>query len=288
MRMNSPARPGLPPAAPSGAWSDDQAQGLRRLFAASGRRLLLPLLANPHVAFSGLVLDRLAAVLAASGRQVLVVDAGAGAPAAHELSRIDLAHGIERISQRVAYLPARGLPLRYVDTRGSAAGFIEAVQTAAPWADTLLLHADSPELARVLQKRSVRPVLLAADHPESVKHAYAGAKLLAQRCGLLSYDLLLVAARHSPRLRAIEHSLAQCLDNFMAAFLHHCAVVDPAEYPAAEGLAQPDEALQALLAAQLALDEGLGAWPAAPTAPGIGGTGFAPLPAHSQPTPHYS
>lgn len=279
MRMKPAAMPlAVPAARPAsrGPWSDDQAQGLRRLFATGGRRLLMPLVANPHVAFSGLMLDRLAAVLAGSGREVLVVDAGAGAPAAHELSSIDLAHGIERIAPRVAYLPARGLPLSYVDTRGSAAGFLDAVQAAAPWADTVLLHAESSELARVLQGRSLRPVLVAADHPESVKHAYAGAKLLAQRCGLLSFDLLLVAARHSPRLRAIEQSLAQCLDNFITAFLHHSAVVDPAGYPAADGLVQPDEALQALLAAQLAQDDGLAA------------AGAYPLPALSQPTPHYS
>lgn len=227
----------------------DQADGLRRLFA--GRRcVLLPLAANPHVAFSGSVLDRLAATLAAHGRRVLVVDAGAGAPLPPELARVDLAACIETVAPRVSYLPARGLPLAHVDTRGSAAGFIDALQYAAPDADVLLLHADGADLARLLKRRAVRPVLLAADHPESVKHAYANAKLLAGRCGLMTFDLLLAAAPTSPRLAAIADSLAGCADRFLGAVLRGHAVVDPAGDPAEPA----DAGLAALLAGQLALD----------------------------------
>jgi len=256
------ARHGAAAAAAPSRGIGDQAQGLRQLFAGNAWPCLLPLLANPHMACSGLVLDRMAAELAASGRRVLVVDAGADAPPAHELARMDLAQGIETLAPRVAYLPARGLPLAYVDTRGSAAGFIDALQAAAPWADVLLLHAESSELARLLLRRPARVVLLGADHPESIKHAYAGAKLLAQRCGLLSFDLLLAAAAHSPRLSAIEQSLAQCLDGFIGAFLHHTAVIDPAAGPAAQGTGGADgmdngaAALHTLLAAQLTPSEG--------------------------------
>jgi hypothetical protein len=228
----------------------DQAHGLRRLFAGAQQRLL-PLAANPHVAFGGVVLDRLAAVLAASGRQVLVVDAGSGAPQPHELARLDLAVCIERIAPRVGYLPARGLPLAYVDTRGSAGSFIDALQTAAPWADVILLHADSHELARVLVRRSARVLLLGADHPESIKHAYASAKLLVQRCVLMSYDLLLAASPNSPRLAGIASSLAHCADSFLGALVHHCAVIDPA----GDSSAPPDDNLEGLLAEQLTLDE---------------------------------
>ena len=252
-------RQGAAATAAAAPWrgTGDQAQGLRQLFAGKAWPCLLPLLANPHLGCSGLVLDRVAAELAAGGRRVLVVDAGADAPPAHELARMDLAQGIETLAPRVAYLPARGLPLSYVDTRGSASGFIDALQAAAPWADVLLLHAESPELARLLLRCPARVVLLGADHPESIKHAYAGAKLLAQRCGLMSFDLLLAAAAHSPRLGAIEQSLAQCLDGFIGAFLHHTAVIDPAAGPAARGAGAVDgmdhgaAALHTLLAAQL-------------------------------------
>ena len=65
----------------------DQADGLRRLFAGR-RRHVLPLAANPHVAFGGIVLDRLAAVLAAQGREVLVVDAASSSPLPHELAQV--------------------------------------------------------------------------------------------------------------------------------------------------------------------------------------------------------
>lgn len=228
----------------------DQADGLRRLFA--GRRCqVLALAANPHVTFSGIVLDRVASVLAGSGRRVLVVDAASTSPLPNELAGVDLAACIEAIAPRVSYLPARGLPRSYVDTRGSAAGFISALQQAAPQAEVLLLHADAADLARLLKHREIRVLLLGADHPESIKHAYASAKLLSRRLELMSYDLLLAASPQSPRLPAITQSLADCLDSFLGAALLATALVDPA----GDLLAPPDAALARLLAAQLAHDE---------------------------------
>lgn len=228
----------------------DQADGLRRLFA--GRRCqVMAIAANPHVAFGGLVLDRLAALLAALGRQVLVVDAAGSSPAPHELAQVDLGACIETLAPRVGYLAARGLPLAHVDTRGSAAGFIQAVQAAAPQAEVVLMHADAADLARLFKHRPVRPLLLGADHPESIKHAYASAKLLVKRCDLFTFDLLLAAAPHSPRLAAIAHSLSECADRFLGATLLATALVDPAGDPQAPA----DAALAELLGAQLALDE---------------------------------
>jgi len=226
------------------------ADGLRRLFAGRGCRVLA-LAANPHVAFGGLVLDRVAAVLAALGREVLVVDAADSSPAAHELARLDLAACIERVAPRVAYLPARGLPLAHVDTRGSSAAFIDALQAAAPDAEVLLLHADAADLARLLKRRAVRPLLLGADHPESIKHAYASCKLLVQRCQLMSYDLLLAASPLSPRAADIAASLGSCAEGFLGAALRDWALIDPAGDPAEA----TDEALARLLGAQLEIDE---------------------------------
>lgn len=228
----------------------DQADGLRRLFAGRACRVLA-LAANPHVPFAGLVLDRLAALLAAGGSRVLVVDAAATSPAPGGLAGVDLGACIEPIAPRVAYLAARGLPLAYVDTRGSAAGFVDALLRAAPQAEIVLLHADATDLARLLKQRAVRPLLLAADHPESVKHAYASAKLLVRRCGLMTYDLLLAAAPHSPRAGAIAASLRGCAESFLGAVLCASALVDPAGDPAAPA----DAALARLLAAQLAIDD---------------------------------
>ncbi len=236
--------------APSHPAPQDQADGLRRLFAGH-RTQILPLAANPHVAFSGVVLDRLAGALACMGRRVLVVDAGATSPPPHELARVDLAACIENLSPGVMYLAARGLPLNYVDTRGCAAGFIDALQLAAPQVDVMLLHCEVLDLARVLKRRAARPLLLGADHPESIKHAYASCKLLVQRCGLMTFDLLLCASSRSPRAEAIADSLAGCAEQFLGALLRHSALLDPAQDPA--DAIEP--ALAQLLTEQLALDE---------------------------------
>jgi hypothetical protein len=75
-------------------------------------------------------------------------------------------------------------------------------------------------------------MLLGADHPESIKHAYASCKLLVQRCGLMSFDLLLAASPSSPRPVSIAESLAGCADNFLGAALLNTALIDPAGDPA--------------------------------------------------------
>lgn len=248
----------------------DQADGLRRMFAGV-RRHVFALVANPYVAFSGAVLDRLAAVLsnggAGPGRRVLVVDASSASPPPHELAVLDLASCIEAVSPCVDYLPAAGLPLRYVDTRGCAGRFIDALQRAAPQATTILLHADAQDLARIFKRRATRPLLIGADHPESIKHAYAGAKLLAGRCSLLSFDLLLVASPQSPRVASIVESLAGCTEQFLGAVMCHTALIDPAGDPAAA----VDAELAALVAAQLALDD---------TAPNYGAATLPPAAAY--------
>jgi hypothetical protein len=238
----------------------DQADGLRRLFAGRhhASQRVLPLVANPHVAFSGLVLDRVAALLALHGKRVLVVDAGSRSPAPDERALLDLASAIEPLSPRVDYLPARGLPLAYVDTRGSAAGLLDALAQAAPQADVVLLHADPADLARIFTRRGARPLLIGADQPDSIKHAYAAAKLLVGRCGLMTYDLLLAAPPHSSRVEGIASSLAGCLDNFLGALLHDWALVDPASdllNPQGAVAGTADDALGRVLAAQLALDD---------------------------------
>ena len=104
----------------------DQAHGLRRLFSGQRQRFL-PLAANPHVAFSAVVLERLTATLVAAGQNVLVVDAADSSPAAHELARLDLSLAVEVLSPQVGYLAGRGLPLAYVDTRGSAGSLLDAL-----------------------------------------------------------------------------------------------------------------------------------------------------------------
>lgn len=228
-----------------GAPLADQASGLRRLFS---RRRLLPVAANPFVPAGQALLETITAALAAQGRQVLVVDAAATAPEPHESARFDLAAGVERLHEQVSYLAARGVPLAHVDTHGSAAGFVEAAYDAAPDADVLLLHADVTDLARMLGRGAVRPLLLASDRPESITQAYACCKLLNQRCGAMTFDLLLGTSVDSQRSSAIAERLASCADTFLGAVVQSWAAVDPLFEP----MAASDAALARLLAAQLA------------------------------------
>lgn len=216
-------------------WSapSDQADGLRRLFSGARTRFIA-VAANPDVAFAGLALERLASVCATAERKVLVVDAARGMP--HELATVDLSSCIEPLGDNLSYLAARGLPVRYVSSRGSCEAFLDAVTDAAADAAVVIVHAEAQELGRLFARRAPRPLLLAADHPVSVTSAYANIKLLAQRHGLMSFDLLLVAAANSPRTPRIVEQLALTAERFAGAVLHDWAVIDPAaqgEWPRA-------------------------------------------------------
>lgn len=235
---------------PDGAGTPDQADGLRRMFSGAGRRFLA-VVANPLASFTGVALERLAAALALQGCSSLIVDAADTAPEPPESVALDLWSAIERLSPDVSYLAARDLPMRWVDTRGSAARFLEEVQAAAPERDVVLVHAQAADLVRLFSRQSIRPVFLAEDHPESVKECYAAMKWLALRCGWMSADLLLLASPTSPRVAQIAASLASCADRFADVALHDWAVIDPASLP--QSLPEPD--LSRLVAAQLRADE---------------------------------
>ncbi|HRH86432.1 MAG TPA: flagellar biosynthesis protein [Rubrivivax sp.] len=227
----------------------DQAHGLRRLF--PGHPLQhIALVANPHVAFAGVVLERLTTVLGALGLSTLVVDAADSSPAPHELAALDLRECIEPLSAQVSYLAARGLPLRHVDTHGSSAGFLEQLRAAAPQARVLLVHAGAADLARLYARQTLRPLLLAADHPDSLTQAYASMKLLVMRRALMSYDLLLAVPPQNRRVPTIARRLASCAESFLGASLRDWVAVDPA----CDVRDSPSAALCALVAAQLQPD----------------------------------
>jgi len=204
----------------------DQADGLRRLFAASRVRFI-PVVSNPYVQRGEVLLEGLCAAFAELGLHTLVVDAGETSPKPAELSSVDLGNCVERLSRDVTYLAARGLPMRYINAQGSAAQFLEAVADAAPHADVILLHAPYTELARIVALRELRPVLLADIDTQSVTHAYAGMKWLAQRAGLMVYSLLMAC---SPQLRLSERiaqQISSCGESFLGAVLRDWACMDP-------------------------------------------------------------
>ncbi len=194
----------------------DQAHGLRRLFAASKTRFV-PVVSNPAVMGAGVLLEGLCAAFAELNLQTLVVDAGESSPAPSELAQVELSNCIERLSPRVSYLAARGLPMRYINAQGSAASFLEALAAAAPEADVILLHAPAAELARVVALREVRPLLLADTDPRSVTEAYAGMKWLTQRAGLMVYSVLMSCPPQLRLATRIAQQLSQCADTYLGA-----------------------------------------------------------------------
>lgn len=214
------------------AMPQDQAHGLRRLFAASKTRFV-PVVSNPRVMGAGVLLEGLCTAFAELGLHTLVVDAGEHSPQPSELAQVELSDCIERLSSKLSYLAARGLPLRYINANGSAAAFLEAVADAAPDVDVILLHAPAAELARVVALREVRPLLLADTDPHSVTQAYAGMKWLTQRAGLMVYSLLMAC---HPQLRVatrIAQQLHSCADGFLGAVLRDWACLDPRASPQA-------------------------------------------------------
>ncbi|MDQ6680303.1 MAG: flagellar biosynthesis protein [Pseudomonadota bacterium] len=211
----------------------DQAQGLRRLFAHAQVRFV-PVVSNPHVAFGGLMLERLCTALAERDARTLVVDASERANAPAEMALLDLGACIEQLSSHVSYVAARGLPLKFVDATGSARAFLQAVAVAAPASQVVLVHASAPELCRLFGRNpqaaepAACPLLIADDHPASVTHAYAAMKLLTQRAGLMVHELMLGAAGQSPRAERIARQLGICADDFLGAVLRDWLRIDPA------------------------------------------------------------
>ncbi len=227
----------------------DQADGLRRMFAAA-RAVIVPVVANPHVEHHGAVLARLASVFAEKGLNTLVVDAADTAPEPGELAFIDLAACVEPLSPQLAYLAARGLPMQHVDTRGSCASFIPRMVNVVADVDVVVIHAEARVLARMLGEQPLRPILLASGAGESLTHAYAALKLLVQRLGLMSFDLVMPSVKgRGPTPAQIARRVADCADRFLAAAMHDSATIDPAG--AFGEAAGPD--LMRLAAAQLSI-----------------------------------
>ena len=212
----------------------DQAHGLRTLFA-HARVRFVPVVSNPHVPFAGMLLERLCTAFAEQGASSLVIDASENANEPSEMALLDLGACIEPLSSHVSYIAARGLPLKFVDATGSTRGFLQAAREASPGSQVVLVHASAAELCRLFGRQrgdeaedGACPLLLAADQPASVTHAYAAMKLLARRAGLLVHELMLGAAEDSPRAERIAMQIAICADDFLGAVLRDWIRVDPA------------------------------------------------------------
>lgn len=210
----------------------DQAQGLRQMFASRVLRFV-PVVANPSAGCGGLVLERLCAAYADFDLHTLVVDASDQARPPCELAEFDLAEGVETLSSLISYMPARGLPLRFADARGSCSSLLDALADASPQSDVVLVHASASELVRLFGQRArglnLRPLLFTNDLAEGLKDAYASVKVLSQRGGWLAYDLLVCATTRSQQAAPVAERLARCADDFLGAAQRDWQLLDPRE-----------------------------------------------------------
>lgn len=210
----------------------DQAQGMRQMFASRVLRFV-PVVANPSTACGGLVLERLCAAYASFNLKVLVVDASEQARLPCELAEFDLAEGIEVLSDQVSYMPARGLPLRHVDARGSCSGLLDMIADASPQSDVILVHASASEIVRLFAQRArgtnLRPLLFTNDLAEGLKDAYAAVKVVSQRGGWMAYDLLVCATARSQQAQPVAERLARCADDFLGVAQRDWLLLDPRE-----------------------------------------------------------
>jgi len=222
----------------------DQADGLRRLFAGTRQRIV-PLVANGQVEQPGVLLERLTSALAELGASVLVVDAADTSPAAHELVDMDLPGCIEHLGGHVHYLAARGLPLRHVNARGSSEAWLARLETTVPRADAIVLHASARDLVRLGVERQVavhgrigtyhRAEEGVAGVGQALGHALAGGslteaytamKLLSQRSGLQSFDVLVGMGSRPRRAQRMAERLADTGDTFLGTVVRAYAAVD--------------------------------------------------------------
>ncbi|MGE5451212.1 MAG: flagellar biosynthesis protein [Acidobacteriota bacterium] len=210
----------------------DQAHGLRQMFASRVIRFI-PVVANASAACGGLVLERLCAAYAGFGLHTLVVDASDQARPPSELADFDLSEGIEVLSSQVRYMPARGLPLRHVDARGSCATLLDALADASPQSDVVLIHASASEMVRIFSHRArqsnLRPLLFSNDMAEGLTDAYGAIKTITQRGHWMAYDLIVCAKAESAQADEVARRLAQCADSFLGAAQHRCLRLDPHE-----------------------------------------------------------
>lgn len=229
----------------------DQADGLRRLFAARAVRFL-PVVSNPFVAHGGVLVERLCSALEALDQHTLLVDASERGGPPRENHGHDLGTSIEPLSERVSYLAARGLPVRWVDAGGSTRAFLHAVLDAAPRSQAVVVHGSAIELARLFGRGDQgltrpRPIVLCDDRTESMTHAYAALKVLATRVDWMAHDLLMCAPPQSPTARLIVERLGHCTDLFLGGVRHDMVQIDPGEPPTA----RPSAALVAMVEASL-------------------------------------
>ncbi|WKB54480.1 hypothetical protein [Eleftheria terrae] len=211
----------------------DQAHGLRRLFAHHTVHLL-PVAANPHAASSHVLLEGLCQGLAAQGLHTLVVDAvpsasGRGVDVAAAIARdLDLGQWIDHFDTHTSVLAAGASLSCFAETEGCATLLFEALREAAPSVDVIVFHADAAVLSALFAQKRVRPLVFTGDDAESLKHAYASMKILAQYGGLLDHAVVMDANEQAIGVPPAALRLVRCASDFLGAEAHLVAVTSTA------------------------------------------------------------
>ncbi|MCW7540521.1 hypothetical protein OOT46_22100 [Aquabacterium sp. A7-Y] len=211
----------------------DQAHGLRRLFAHHTVHLL-PVAANPHNASSLVLLEGLCQGLAAQGLHTLVVDAvpgpqTRGVDVATAIARdLDLGQWIDDFDARTSVLAAGDSLSCFAETEGGAALLFEALREAAPTADVIIIHAGASVLSALFGGKRVRPLIFTGDDAQSLTHAYASMKILAQFGGLHQHAVVMDAGAQAIGVPPAALRLVRCVSDFLGGEAHLVAVTSTA------------------------------------------------------------
>ncbi|AKJ30982.1 MinD/ParA family ATP-binding protein [Caldimonas brevitalea] len=212
----------------------DQAHGLRRLFAHHTVHLL-PVVANPYATSSHVLLEGLCQGLAAQGLHTLVVDGVAsryttGVDVAAAIARdLDLGQWIDEFDTHTSVLAAGGSLARFTEvSEGRSALLFEALREAAPSADVIVFHADAAVLSALFGHRRVRPLVFTGDDAQSLKHAYASIKILAQYGGLLDHAVVMDATEQAIGVPPAALRLVRCVSDFLGGEAHLVALTSTA------------------------------------------------------------
>lgn len=208
----------------------DQADGLRRLFSTRTVRFI-PVVSNPFVAQESVLIQQISAALEQLGLYTLVVDVRDPGVAPMRVSD-DLASGIQVLTDRTASLFAQGLPGRWPGNGSEPHSFLHAVVDAAPLSQAVLVHGSAGELACLFGRGGLhlsrpRPIVICGEQPESMTHAYAALKVMAQRADWRAHDLLVSATTGSAGIRLVKDRLAQCAALFLGGVRHDVVEIDP-------------------------------------------------------------
>ena len=207
----------------------DQAHGLRRLFAQQTLHFM-PVVSNPYVKRSAVLLDKLCQGLTGQGMHVLVVDATPH-PSLRGVNLLDvmrrdlnLGQWVDELDSHVSVLTVGSSFEDLASRTDMRQRLFEFLRESAPTADLILFHADALATSRVFAEQAVRPLVLSTDDPASITEVYASIKLLVQCGHLHKHSMVLDLLGKIRGLPNCAVRLGKCVQDFLGAQLHLAAL----------------------------------------------------------------